>query len=103
MVWLSSCNNEKMQKEKKRCEDNRHSLFSIAKAIDIIMEKWPKAKRSSFGQDGREELWTVTERCRLKRYVYTVALAHSLVIARVLIGYCSCCRDVNVHASSLLG
>lgn len=82
MVWLSSCNNEKMQK--KRCEDNRHSLFSIAKAINIIMQKWLKAKRSSFGQDGREELWNVTECCRRKRYVYAVALAHSLFIARVL-------------------
>lgn len=92
-----------MKNWKKRCEDNRHSLFSIAKAIDIIMEQWLQAKRSSFGQDGREELWNVTECCRLKRYVYTVTLAHSPFNARVLIHYCSCSIDVNVHTSSILG
>jgi len=89
--------------KKKRCEDNRHRLFSIAKTIDIIMEKWLQAKRSSFGHDGREELWNVTEHSRLKRYVYTVTLAHSLFSARVLIHHCSCCLDVNMRTSSILG
>lgn len=104
MVWLSSCNNEKMQKNKKKyLKITGTACLALLKPLTLSWSNGLKPKEAHLDKMEEKNCDVATECCKRERFVYTIALAHSPFIARVLIYYCSCCRDVNVRASSLLG